>query len=120
MKRILPSEIYRELPCSVVAVGCALKIAEKSKLDALFSSRLHSDGYLSLKGMDELMRAFLGVTKRTTYKRGQRPCLRDFCHGYNGKAVVCLLGHFVYIEGGDYYSFFFNGGDDVVAVWKIE
>lgn len=120
MKRILPDKIYQGKPCSVVSVGCAMKIGSEDALQALFSSKLRSDGYLSLKGMDELARANLSVTRRSDFRRGQRPCLRDFCHGYSGKAVVCLRGHFVYVEGGDYYSFYFNGDSEVVTVWYLE
>ena len=119
MKRILPDEIYRGVPCSVVSMGCALKITDRNALNALFSKELHSDGYLSLKGMNALVRSKMSVLRRTDFKRGQRPCLRDFCHSFSGKAVVCLLGHFVYVEGGDYHSFFFNGDDPVVAVWEV-
>ena len=120
MKRILPDKIYQGKPCSVVSVGCAMKIASEDALQSLFSSKLRSDGYLSLKGMDELVRANLSVIWRRDYRRGERPTLRDFCHGYSGKAVVCLLGHFVYVEGGDYYSFYFNGDSPVVAVWEVQ
>ena len=73
MKRITPDNIYRELPCSVVAIGSALGIVQKSDLDVLFSSELHSDGYLSLKGMDALIRQKTQVKRRENYKRGQRP-----------------------------------------------
>lgn len=120
MKRILPDNIFKGVPCSAVAVGCALKIHDKSAIDALISNDLHSDGYLSLNGMNKLVRAYMSVKRRVNYKRGERPCLRDFCHGYNGRAIVCLLGHFVYVEGGNYYSFFFNGDDPVVSVWYLD
>lgn len=101
-------------------MGCALHITDKSQLNGLFSAQLKDDGYLSLKGMNSLIRAHLPVKKRVDFKRGYRPNLRDFCHGYSGKAVVCVRGHFVYVEKGDYYSYFFNGDDEVVAVWYLE
>lgn len=120
MKRITPSEIYEGLPCSVVSVGCALNIAEKRDLDALFSSELHSDGYLSLKGMDALIRRKTQVKRRENFKRGERPALRDFAHSHLGqRAVVCVLGHFLYFDGRDYHSFLWNGGDPVVSVWYL-
>lgn len=119
MKRIVPSDIYRGLPCSVVAVGCALKIASRDALRALTSPLLHGDGYLSLDGMNRLVRANMAVKRRRNFRRGERPCLRDFCHGFDGKAVVCVSGHFVYVENGNYYSFFKNGNDEVIAVWEV-
>ena len=129
MKRILPNKVYKGLPCSVVAVGCAMGIDDKAEAKELLAEaregafgggRLQADGYLSLRGMNALIRGHKAVTGRVDYKRGQRPCLRDFCHSYSGKAVVCLLGHFIYVEGGNYYSYFFNGDDPVVSVWCLD
>ena len=120
MKRIVPNEIYRELPCSVVAVGCALGIADSETLRGLCSSDLHDDGYLSLRSMNALIRANTGVRKQEYFKRGHRPVLRDFAHEHLGsKAIICLLGHYVYYDGKDYHSFFWNGGDEVVSVWYL-
>lgn len=119
MKRHEPSSIYRGEPCSIVAVGCAMGITSKRELSALTPPSLHSDGYLSLDGMNRFIRANMAVKKRVNFRRGERPCLRDFCHGFPGKAVVCVRGHFVYVEDGDYYSFFRNGNDDVISVWQL-
>lgn len=120
MKRIVPGKIYRGLPCSVVALGCALKIGDSKALQRLYSPSIHADGYLSLDGMNRLVRANMGVIRRVNYKRGQRPKLRDWAHTHPGvKAVICVAGHFVYFDGRDYHSFFWNGGDEVIAVWEI-
>ena len=119
MKRITPDKIYRGKPCSVVAVGCALHNTSREVLKSLTSPLLRSDGYLSLDGMNRLVRANMAVTRRRNFRRGERPCLRDFCHGFDGKAVVCVAGHFVYVEDGDYYSFLWNGDDEVIAVWEV-
>lgn len=120
MKRILPDDVFRKLPCSVVAVGCALKLTDKDAVNGLKSPKLHEDGYLSLNDMNTLIRANLSVVKRENYRRGERPILRDFCHGFGGRAVVCLEGHYIYVEGGNYYSFFLNGDCKVVAVWYLD
>lgn len=119
MKRILPNKIYRGRPCSVVALGCAMHITDPEALSALYSPVLKKDGYLSLKGMTALVRECTGSRRRWLFKRESRPSLRDFCHTFKGKAVVCVLGHYVYVEGGDYYSFQYNGDDPVVAVWVL-
>lgn len=122
MKRIIPSDIYNRLPCSVVAVGCAKGIARKDDLKALISDDLQEDGYLSLNGMNKLVRANLNVKNRVNYKRGQRPMLREFAHsdGEGKKAIICVLGHYLYFDGRDYYSYFWNGKDQVVSVWFLD
>ena len=121
MKRIVPNDIYKGWPCSVVAVGCALGITQKNDLKALKSPDLKEDGYLSLSAMNKLIRANMRVIKREDYKRSERMALRDFAHMYDGqRAIVCVKGHFIYFDGHDYHSFFWNGGDQVVSVWYIE
>lgn len=121
MKRIVPNDIYREMPCSVVAVGCAMNITSSEALQGLKSNALHSDGYLSLKAMESLIKANMEVTGKVYYKRDERIALRDFAHANTGKkAVICLLGHYVYFDGRDYHSFFWNGGDPVVQAWFVK
>lgn len=121
MKRIEPSEVYRGLPCSIVSAGCALGYATLGEISRLVAPGLRSDGYLSLRGMDGLLRANMGVKKAVTFKRGERPVLRDFAHANEGhRAVICLLGHFVYFDGHNYYSYFKNGGDEVVKAWFLD
>ena len=119
MKRILPNAMYRRKPCSVVAVGCALG-ASSDALTALTAPELRSDGYLTLDGMNRLIRAHMAVKRRFKYSRGDRPTLREFCHAFSGRAIVCVTGHYVYVEGGDYYSFFYNGKDEVISAWILE
>ena len=120
MKRIEPADIYRLKPCSVVAVGCALGLTEKSALRGLKSPFLQPDGYLSLDGMNALVRARLAVKKRQNYRRGERPLLRDWAHEHEGeRAVVCVFGHYLYFDGHDYHSFLQNGGHEVVTVWYL-
>ncbi len=121
MKRITPPDIYRGLPCSAVAVGCAKGVARRSEAQRLCAADLKEDGYLSLKGMNALIRANLAVLKRVNYKRGERPVLRDWAHSHIGqRAIICLLGHFIYFDGRDYHSFFWNGGDEVVSAWILK
>lgn len=120
MKRVIPDDIYRGLPCSVVSAGCALGIDDLSRLSALFSGDLHDDGYLSLDGMNRLVRANMGVLRCEYFKRGQRPELCDFARAHEGqRAIICLLGHFIFFDGQDYHSFFENEEDPVVKVWYL-
>ena len=121
MKRQIPGDIYRELPCSVVAVGCAMGIQSPDALQTLKSADLHSDGYLSLRAMETLIKANMEIRSKVYYKKDDRPLLRDFAHAHKGeKAIICLLGHYIYFDGHDYHSFFWNGGDPVVQVWFLK
>lgn len=121
MKRILPDECYRGLPCSAVALGCALHVCDQEAVRGLISPELRSDGYLSLDGMNRLIRANMSVERRENFRRGERPALRDFAHSHLGKrAIVCVLGHYLYFDGRDYHSFLWNGGDPVVSVWYLD
>lgn len=84
-------------------------------------AKLKSDGYLSLDGLNGLIRAHSLVIKRENFRRGERPALRDFAHSHLGRrAVVCVLGHYLYFDGRDYHSFLWNGGDPVVSVWYLD
>lgn len=121
MKRIIPANIYLGLPCSVVAAGCALGTDDLNALAGLVSDDLHDDGYLSLDGMNRLIRANQRVKKCEYFKRGQRPTLQAWANMHIGqRAVICLYGHFIYFDGTDYYSFFYNDYDLVVKVWYLE
>ncbi len=118
---IIPRECYAELPCSVVALGCALGMTDRAAVIGLISPKMHKDGYLSLKGMEALILAHRAVDCKAYYKGGQRPTLKEFMARNKGrKAIICLLGHFVYFDGNDYYSYFFNDNDDVVQAWFLE
>lgn len=114
MKRIVPSDKLQGVPCSLVAVACALGVdtppaESRPKL---------KDGYASLDEMNKYVRANLAVRKRVNFKRGNRPLLRELKPGT--RAVVCVRGHFLYHDGRDYHSFLWNGGDEVVTVWYLK
>ena len=120
MKRITPCDIYLNKPCSVVALGSALGMSDEKAIKALYSEELDGSGYLSLKGMNRLVRKFLKVKRQEKFKRGERPSLRDYVHEHIGiKAIICVYGHYVYYDGKNYHSFLYNGNDDVVSVWIL-
>lgn len=112
MKRVKPDENLRELPCAMVAVACARNTSEA---DTDVSMR---DGYVSLPSMNKYARRLLNVRRQVKFKRGERPLLKDL--HFPGKAIVCVLGHYIYLEGETYYSFFKNSGDEVVCLWELE
>ncbi len=112
MVRIMPFEGYANLPCLICAVSCALGYIPCD----LPMPELKPDGYATLRVANKFIRKYLNITRRTDYKRGERPRLGDL---NVDKALVCVYGHFVYVENGCYYSFFDNVGSNVVCLWEI-
>ena len=120
MKRYDPDKCYRWFPCSVCAVGSALGIVSKKTLEGMLPYGLHDDGYLSLDLMNKYVRQYLPVVRKQSFKRGERPNLRDFLNNtLEGKAIICVKGHYVYAKNKRYFSFFPNGDDEVICVWYL-
>lgn len=114
IKRRDPDKMFYDLPCAVVAVGTAIgKMPPKPEA-------LRQDGYLTLVGMDKYCRSQVSVKGKVQYKRGCRPTLREFLEENKRKAIVCVLGHFLYADRNTYWSFLRNANDQVVAVWYLE
>lgn len=114
IRRAEPQEGLRGVPCLIVAVSCArgAMLAEEPELK--------EDGYATLAVANKYIRQHLNVKKRIDYKRGDRPRLSEFLTEFSGKALICVLGHFLYADGSTYYSFFDNEQDDVVSVWLLK
>lgn len=113
MKRVKPSERLRGIPCSMVAVACALGVETPP------GGMVLSDGqYGSLNNMNTYVRRYLPVKRQTKYRRGERPKLKEL--HLDGKAIVCVLGHFLYLDHETYWSFFRNSDDPVVCVWELK
>lgn len=121
MTRIEPDPLlYSGLPCSFVAVNCARQMNNENPafcVTEMPEGLRKSDGYLTLNGLNKYSRAHLNVAKRKDYRRGERPKLRDL--HLDGKAVVVVYGHCIYVDGETYYSYFENEDDEVVAVWQL-
>ena len=114
IKRRDPDEMFQDLPCAIVAVGTAMgKMPPKPEA-------LKADGYLTLVGMDRYCRSLLRVKSKVQYRRNCRPTLRDFLEVNKDKAIVCVLGHFLYADRNTYWSFLRNANDQVVAVWYLD
>lgn len=121
-RRLDPEDVYQSLPCSVVAVGTALGLgnSDGAAISALVSPELKRDGYLSLDGMNRLIRANMAVRRRVNFRRTERPILHDYMDEHPGQAaIICVEGHFLYSDGTDYYSFLPNRYDRVVCAWEI-
>lgn len=121
--RIIPKYEYENLPCSKVAVGCALEDNNSDNIKEQVLNEdygLKEDGYLSLDNMNRYIRKYLDIQKKVYYKKGERPVLASFLESNDKKAVICLLGHYVYVNKNIYYSFFENKEDDIVCVWYLK
>ena len=114
MERKIPDGYLADEPCLVVAVHCAME----GQGTPMGYPELRPDGYATLRDANAWIRENLKVRKRTDYKRGERPMLKDL--HLDGKAVVCVYGHYVFVHRETYWSFFANEEDEVVTVWELE
>lgn len=110
-----PQDKYLNLPCGKVAIGCAL---DYFRARVPFELNTRDDGYATLKEISVQINKIFDNHYRY-YKRDERFALSEL-RG-EGCAIVCVLGHFLFIDFDDvaYYSFFDNLDDKVVAVWNI-
>lgn len=121
MKRIAPDNRLVNYPCCIVAVSTVLGFDNASNRAAqsrTWFPQMDASGYVTLSEANRFIRANLNVRKRMDFKRGSRPLLKDL--NLNGKAIVCVLGHYLYLNHETYYSFFDNENDEVVAVWELK
>ena len=91
--QFLPRFIYEDYPCSVVAVGMALGITERDKINDLIPGSIKQSGYLTLKEGNRFIRSNLPVEKYEGFKRGERPTLEELLSGCSRRAVILVLGH---------------------------
>lgn len=113
MTQILPEDYLSGFPCTIVSISTAL-----GKLTIPEDISFRNDGYLTLCKMNKFIRTYLPVRKRVDHRRGQRPKLKDMI--FDGKAIVCVYGHCIYVDGENYYSFFDNSEDEIVAIWYLK
>ena len=114
MERKLPNSNLYHIPCLITALYCATKSPDNLHGRPV----LKPDGYATLTSANKWIRENLPIKKRTDFKRGERPKLKDL--HFAGKAVVCVLGHYIYLEQETYWSFFDNENDDVVTIWELK
>ena len=128
MKRIKPKDFYLDLPCSVVSIGCASETLHGSfdygKIKVFSEIASANDNYATLRSVNGEIRKLFNVRKYVYFKRTDRVTLKEMCErlktkdGFN--AIVCVLGHFLYVHNNTYYSFFNNEDDKVVAMWLLD
>ena len=123
MNRIEPRDFYLDMPCSIVAIGCALDDLNRlqfTSLLGLYNEAKANNNYAPLQRVGQEIYRHLQVKKYTYFPRAQRIALKDF-RG-SGKAIICVYGHYLYCDFtiDSYYSFFDNDEDKVVAVWELK
>ena len=131
MNKITPDKIFDNFPCTIVATATALietkdltpRKALKQVVDKVIEDDYHRNGYLSLQNTNKLVRSLLKI-KRSGYryfKRDERLELKAWQIFYpEGKYIVMVYGHCIFVDKDNYYSFFDNEDDPVVAYWQIE
>lgn len=109
-----PSGRLNGMPCLVVAVDLAKGIIQSP----YGWPELRENGYASLNAANAWIRENFPVKKRKDYRQGRRPKLKDL--HLDGMAIVCVYGHYIFVDHELYWSFFDNDEDEVVAVWELD
>lgn len=117
--RIEPNAKYQGMPCSYVGTGCAYENIWGEPFRYPVPENLRNDGYLSLDDANKFIRAHLMVRKKVYFRKNERITLREFLAKNTEACCVCVYGHFIYVNGKDYWSFFDNEDDQVVCVWYL-
>lgn len=110
MTRKRPGRHLAGKPCMITALRCVC--------DEPVGKPVMKDGYTTLNAANTWIRQNLKVQKRINYRRGERPKLRDL--HLDGRGIVCVVGHYIYVDHETYWSFFNNDNDEVVTVWILK
>ena len=118
--RYNPSANLYNTPCSIVALDTAYRdiYNEFIAIDEIVRTR--PDGYLALSKMQVYIKLLFKVKKSIQYTKKNRFKLKEFLQNNDKKCIICLLGHYIYVDGKNYYSFFQNLEDEVVKIWYVE
>lgn len=119
MRRI-PRLEYEALPCAYVATGCAYEDIFKKNFEEPMLDELRDDGWSTLDNTNKYIRRLLPVQKKVYYKRSERMTLGAFLADNAKRCIVCVYGHFIYVNEQDYWSFFENEDDEVVCIWYLK
>lgn len=114
--------------CSTLCLSMAIKrvIAEKGKEiptptleDIKNGISFYVEGYRKLSDMNKTVKWYFPNAKYHYFKKNERVNLDKIGNNLN-KAIICVKGHYIYVEEDKYYSFFDNLEDEVVAIWVLE
>lgn len=118
--RITPKAKYIGQPCSYVGTGCAYEEFFGKEFSEPLPGNLADDGWSTLENTNRYVRRLLPIKKKVYYKRSERFSLNTFLASNTERCMVCVYGHFVYVDKSDYWSFFDNETDKVVCVWYLK
>ena len=116
--RYIPEDHLLNTPCSIVAIACAKK-DRNTLTETKFPKELKENGYLDLNSMNKLIRTNIQVKKKQYFKKTERIRLENFLESNTEKCIVCVYGHYMYVNGEDYWSFFPNEKDKIVCIWYL-
>lgn len=116
--RYLPEKYLYDMPCSIVAIASAKRNID-IKTETILPDILKENGYLDLNSMNKLIRANFSVKKKQYFKRTERIHLENFLESNTEKCIICVYGHYIYVNGEDYWSFFPNEKDKIVCIWYL-
>lgn len=117
--RITPNSKYLDQPCSFVGTGCAYEDITGKNFIAPLPEGLSDTGRATLQQLNTYVRRYLKVKRKVYYKRAERFTLREFLSKNTDRAVIVVLGHAIYVNGENYWSFFKNENDNVVCIWFL-
>ena len=125
MNKVSPYDLFEtkvgqleNYPCSILALGLALKdlnVPVKGDLGVT----VDKDGYCQLTNMMVAIKRHISVIRYRYIKPGSRKKLKDYTL-FPGKYIVCVKGHYIYVKDTEYYSFFDNSEDEVIAYWLLK
>lgn len=118
--RYFPRDYYNDKPCSYVSVGVAYENLVGRSFNLPLQEELKENGYFTLDKMNKFIRFVLPIKRKVYFKRNERMLLKDLLGSNDEKCIVCVLGHYIYVDCQDYWSFFDNENDEVVCVWYIK
>lgn len=135
MNRKSPYELYSTikegdkllelLSCSTLSLSCAManRYTPEDRMPTLEDIKrgihFYHEGYRSLKDMNKVVRFMFNVRKYRYFTKKERVPLKKIKTLGGERAIICVLGHYIYVENDNYYSFFNNDNDLVVAIWFL-
>lgn len=114
MLRKNPPAVCDGIPCILAAIGTVKPLSQIE----IIPDSINPTGYTRLDAANRLIRKNLSVKKSIEYRRGNRPKLKEL--HLDGQAIVCVLGHYLYLDRETYYSFFENENDEVIRIWMLK
>ena len=118
--QITPNERFSGKPCSMIALYYAYRQIYKQNIAVEEIVRTRPDGYLALSKMNMYINLLFHVKKAKQYGSSKRFALKEFIQSNDKQCIVCVLGHYIFVDGKNYFSFFNNDYSKVVKIWELD